>query len=264
MVYYGFLRRPAPACQQCVRDPLRTTFRESQQLQSRRLSARSASNKSNSFFSASLAASWGTTPPERRAWRDSVYEVMLAMTASRSQGEIGIECMCRLTGISGSGYYRHRQRSAPRQEQAGLRDAIQCSASSIAVPATVRGRSVAGDSASAQMNSPSSSARTIGKAARRPRPASTRPPAAATGQHYHWLNRSPPNRSGSASASSRCSFKRKRPAKRSLSGFGGLKGPAPFAACSTTRCGHFALNRRGRFHLGGPRDGFLRVMQLGF
>ena len=35
------------------------------------------------------------------------------MTASRSQGEIGIERMCQLTGISRSGYYRHW-------------DAIQC------------------------------------------------------------------------------------------------------------------------------------------
>jgi len=47
------------------------------------------------------------------------------MTASRSQGEIGIERSCQLTGISRSGYYRHWQRSAPRQEDTGLRDAIQ-------------------------------------------------------------------------------------------------------------------------------------------
>ena len=47
------------------------------------------------------------------------------MTTSRSQGEIGIERMCQLGGISRSGYYRHWQRSAPRQEETGLRDAIQ-------------------------------------------------------------------------------------------------------------------------------------------
>ena len=47
------------------------------------------------------------------------------MTASPSQGEIGIERMCRLTGISRAGYYRHWQASAPRQEETGLRDAIQ-------------------------------------------------------------------------------------------------------------------------------------------
>ncbi|MBO0800947.1 MAG: IS3 family transposase [Blastocatellia bacterium] len=47
------------------------------------------------------------------------------MTASRSQGEIGIERMCQLAGISRSGYYRHWQRTAPRREETGLRDAIQ-------------------------------------------------------------------------------------------------------------------------------------------
>ena len=47
------------------------------------------------------------------------------MTTSRSQGDIGIERMCQLVGISRSGYYRHWQQSAPRQEETGLRDAIQ-------------------------------------------------------------------------------------------------------------------------------------------
>jgi putative transposase len=47
------------------------------------------------------------------------------MTASQSQGEIGIERMCQLAGISRSGYYRHWQLSAPREEETGLRDAIQ-------------------------------------------------------------------------------------------------------------------------------------------
>jgi hypothetical protein len=77
------------------------------------------------FFAASLAASQGSAPAERRAWRDGVYEVIQAMTASRSQGEIGIERMCQLAGISRSGYYRHWQLSAPRQEETGLRNAIQ-------------------------------------------------------------------------------------------------------------------------------------------
>jgi hypothetical protein len=56
---------------------------------------------------------------ERRAWRDDIYEVIQAMTTSRSQGDIGIERMCQLVGISRSGYYRHWQRSAPRQRKAG-------------------------------------------------------------------------------------------------------------------------------------------------
>jgi transposase InsO family protein len=47
------------------------------------------------------------------------------MMAALSQGEIGIERMCRLAGLSRAGYYRHWQASAPRQEEVGLRDAIQ-------------------------------------------------------------------------------------------------------------------------------------------
>ena len=47
------------------------------------------------------------------------------MTPSRLQGEIGIEQMCRLSGVSRAGYYRHWQASAPRQEEMGLRDALQ-------------------------------------------------------------------------------------------------------------------------------------------
>jgi transposase InsO family protein len=47
------------------------------------------------------------------------------MTASGSQGAIGIERMCRLSGVNRAGYYRHWQASAPRREETGLRDAIQ-------------------------------------------------------------------------------------------------------------------------------------------
>lgn len=47
------------------------------------------------------------------------------MTAPLPQGELGIERMCRLGGVSRAGYYRHWQASAPRREETGLRDAIQ-------------------------------------------------------------------------------------------------------------------------------------------
>jgi putative transposase len=47
------------------------------------------------------------------------------MSAPLSQGEVGIDRMCRLAGVSRAGYYRHWQASAPRQEETGLRDAIQ-------------------------------------------------------------------------------------------------------------------------------------------
>jgi hypothetical protein len=76
-------------------------------------------------FSASLAACQGVAPAERRAWRDGVYAVIQALTLSPSRGESGIERMCRLAAVSRDGYYRHWQASAPRQEETGLRDAIQ-------------------------------------------------------------------------------------------------------------------------------------------
>jgi transposase InsO family protein len=47
------------------------------------------------------------------------------MSAPLSQGELGIEQMCRLAGVSRAGYYRHWQASAPRQEQTELRHRLQ-------------------------------------------------------------------------------------------------------------------------------------------
>jgi transposase InsO family protein len=47
------------------------------------------------------------------------------MTSALPQGEIGIERMCGLAGVSRAGYYRHWQASAPRREETGLRDAIR-------------------------------------------------------------------------------------------------------------------------------------------
>jgi putative transposase len=53
------------------------------------------------------------------------------MTSQRPQGEpkiersLSTERLCALAGVSRAGYYRHWQESLPRQEEAGLRDAIQ-------------------------------------------------------------------------------------------------------------------------------------------
>ena len=41
------------------------------------------------------------------------------------QGEIGIERLCALAGVSRAGYYRHWRGSAPREEETALRDAVQ-------------------------------------------------------------------------------------------------------------------------------------------
>ena len=43
----------------------------------------------------------------------------------QQQGNVGIERMCALAGVSRAGYYRHWRASAPREEEAGLRDVVQ-------------------------------------------------------------------------------------------------------------------------------------------
>jgi putative transposase len=47
------------------------------------------------------------------------------MTTSLSQGELAVERMCVLAGVSRAGYYRHWAASEPRQEETAVRDAIQ-------------------------------------------------------------------------------------------------------------------------------------------
>jgi len=76
------------------------------------------------LFSASLAAGQGSTPSERRSWRDAVYAV-IQVTIPLLQGELTIERMCALAGVSRAGYYRGWAASAPRAEEIGVRDAIQ-------------------------------------------------------------------------------------------------------------------------------------------
>jgi transposase InsO family protein len=50
---------------------------------------------------------------------------VIAMTTSLPQGELTIERMCALAGVSRAGYYRHWRASVPRQEETAVRDAIQ-------------------------------------------------------------------------------------------------------------------------------------------
>ena len=47
------------------------------------------------------------------------------MTARLPQGDLTIARMCALAGVSRAGYYRHWASSSPRQEETGVRDAIQ-------------------------------------------------------------------------------------------------------------------------------------------
>jgi len=47
------------------------------------------------------------------------------MTTPLPQGVLTVERMCALAGVSRAGYYRHWRASLPRQEETGVRDAIQ-------------------------------------------------------------------------------------------------------------------------------------------
>jgi putative transposase len=47
------------------------------------------------------------------------------MTPALPQGQLTVERMCRLAGVSRAGYYRHWAASAPRQEETAIRDAVQ-------------------------------------------------------------------------------------------------------------------------------------------
>ena len=63
------------------------------------------------FFKAAFAARQSATSAERRAWRQSVFALIHAMTPP--QGALGIERMCTLSGVSRASYYRHSRRVAP-------------------------------------------------------------------------------------------------------------------------------------------------------
>jgi HTH-like domain len=59
----------------------------------------------------------------RGAWREGIY-VMIQASMSQ-QGNLGIERLCTMAGVSRAGYYRHWQANTPRQEETEVRDAIQ-------------------------------------------------------------------------------------------------------------------------------------------
>jgi putative transposase len=64
-------------------------------------------------------------PAGRRVWRDGIYAIIEAMTSPMRQGELTVDRMCALAGVSRAGYYRHWSASAPRQEETAVRDAVQ-------------------------------------------------------------------------------------------------------------------------------------------
>jgi putative transposase len=47
------------------------------------------------------------------------------MMSPRPQGDLTVEQLCRLAGVSRAGYYRHWAASLPREEETAVRDAVQ-------------------------------------------------------------------------------------------------------------------------------------------
>jgi hypothetical protein len=77
------------------------------------------------FFSASLAASRGSTPAERRVWRADVYALITAMTSPRPQGELTVERMCLLAPASTNLFSLGRKGSTPRNSFAEFRESVR-------------------------------------------------------------------------------------------------------------------------------------------
>ena len=66
------------------------------------------------FFRQALRQVEGARRPSDGPGATRVYAVIQAMTTPLPQGELTIERMCALAGVSRAGYYRHWQASAPR------------------------------------------------------------------------------------------------------------------------------------------------------
>jgi len=75
------------------------------------------------FFSASLAASRGTTAKRRRWFQRCVWEEI--RTRHQQQGGLTVERMCELAKVDRAGYYRWRRRREPEDHNMEIRDRIQ-------------------------------------------------------------------------------------------------------------------------------------------
>ena len=63
------------------------------------------------FFQRCLAKSRGSTPAERKLWREGIYDQIREVMSL--QGSLSIERMCQLAQVSRAGFYRSLQGSEP-------------------------------------------------------------------------------------------------------------------------------------------------------
>jgi putative transposase len=75
------------------------------------------------FFQRCLAKSRGSTPAERKLWREGIYDQTGELMPM--QGSMSVERMCQLAQVSRAGFYRSLREQTPVQEEMELRSAIQ-------------------------------------------------------------------------------------------------------------------------------------------
>src|SRR5579863_1397112 len=81
-----------------------------------------AAERGSKFFQKCLAKSRGVTAGERKAWRNTIYD---EISGWESQGQMSIQRMCELTGVSRASFYRDWEEKAPGEAETALRDAVQ-------------------------------------------------------------------------------------------------------------------------------------------
>ena len=75
------------------------------------------------FFQRCLAKSRGSTPEERRNWRDGIFEQIREVMLLQSS--LSIERMCQLVPVSRRSFYRSLKEQRPAEEVTEVRSAIQ-------------------------------------------------------------------------------------------------------------------------------------------
>jgi hypothetical protein len=86
---------------------------------------KAAADPGSGFFQGCLAKSEGSTPEERRLWRDGIYDQIREVMPLQGQGNLSIERMCELTRVSRASFYRSFHQQQPVEEEQEVRSAIQ-------------------------------------------------------------------------------------------------------------------------------------------
>jgi hypothetical protein len=92
----------------------------------RKLTAKATAGREDAgtgFFQRCLAKGRGSTPAERRNWRDGIYEQIREVMFL--QGGLSIERMCQLVPVSRRSFYRSLKEKRPIEEETEVRSVIR-------------------------------------------------------------------------------------------------------------------------------------------